>query len=107
MENSDDYIRRKLMEKYNLYYRHWKDLNILVAIFAIIGLILDVIEWETAFNKRGADGRTYVNSTLVTDIVVFFISMMGVVAIIVKFYFQCIWNNYKDPVAFYKMLVKK
>lgn len=107
MENSDDYIRRKLITKYNSYYRHWKDLNILVAIFALTGLFMDVIHWETAFGERGIDGRTFVSTTFVTDLIVFGISFMGCIAIIVKFYFQCIWNNYKDPVAFYKMLVKK
>ena len=102
MENSDDYIRRKLIEKYNTYYRHWQDLNLLVALFALIGLLLCVIEWETAFGQRGVDGRDFSDSTFITDLVVFFISVMGIVAIIVKFYFQCIWNNYKNPVAFYK-----
>lgn len=102
MENSDDYIRRKLIEKYNKYYRHWQDLNLLVALFALIGLLLCVIEWETAFGQRGVDGRDFSDSTFVTDLVVFLISIMGIVAIIVKFYFQCIWNNYKNPVAFYK-----
>ena len=46
-ENSDDYIRRKLVEGYNSYYRHWQDMNLLVAFFAIVGLLLAIFQWES------------------------------------------------------------
>lgn len=46
-ENQDDTIRRSLISKYNTYYRHWQDLNLLVALFAMIGLATSIMEWET------------------------------------------------------------
>ena len=56
-ENNDDQIRRHLIDKYNSYYRHWKDLNILVALFALITLFLSIYQWESEFSLRGANGR--------------------------------------------------
>ena len=32
---------------------------------------------------------------------------MGVMAIILKFYFESVWQNYKNPVAFYKIIVQR
>eukprot|EP00354_Favella_ehrenbergii_P012550 CAMPEP_0170454584 /NCGR_PEP_ID=MMETSP0123-20130129/2787_1 /TAXON_ID=182087 /ORGANISM="Favella ehrenbergii, Strain Fehren 1" /LENGTH=76 /DNA_ID=CAMNT_0010717345 /DNA_START=126 /DNA_END=356 /DNA_ORIENTATION=+ len=55
-DNSDDTIRRKLVAKYNNYYRLWQDFNILVAFFALISLALAVAEWETQFEARGPRG---------------------------------------------------
>lgn len=37
-ENTDDAIRRRLIEKYTKYYRYWVDFNILVAVLAGLGL---------------------------------------------------------------------
>ena len=34
-------------------------------------------------------------------------SVMGEVAIITKFYFEAVWQNYKNPVAFYKAVVQR
>ena len=41
-EYTDEAIRRKLVNKYNAYYRHWRDLNFLVALLAMIGLFLAI-----------------------------------------------------------------
>ena len=55
-ENNDEFIRRKLIEKYNNYYRHWLDLNLLVCLFATAGLFMAIFEWESQFPVRGPDG---------------------------------------------------
>ena len=55
-DNNDDTIRRKLVSKYNNYYRLWQDFNLLVGLFAMIGLILAIIEWEYNFENRGPQG---------------------------------------------------
>ena len=34
------------------------------------------------------------------------ISFMGAVAIIAKYYFKAIWSRYKNPVAFYKSIIR-
>ena len=105
MENNDDYIRRQLIKKYNLFYRHWKDLNLLVALFAITGLILSLYTWESSFADRGVDGKLPDDPNYFSQIIVLVISLMGIVAIILKFYFEAVWQNYKNPVAFYKAIV--
>ena len=51
-ENSDTMIRRKLLKKYNLYYRYWIDYSVLSSIFAMIGLLMAVIEWECLYPNR-------------------------------------------------------
>ena len=48
-ENSDETIRRKLIEKYTKYYRYWKDFNVLIAVLAGLGLILGLYQWESEF----------------------------------------------------------
>jgi len=32
---------------------------------------------------------------------------MGSIAIILKYYFESVWQNYKNPVAFYKIIVQR
>lgn len=32
---------------------------------------------------------------------------MGTIAIIIKYYFEAVWQNYKNPVAFYKSIVQR
>ena len=104
-DNSDDTIRRKLIDKYNMYFRLWKDFNGLVAIFAIIGLALACIRWENSFMTRSPDGKTITSSEFTTDLVIFLTAIIGAVAIVFKFYFESVWMQYKNPVAFYKVLV--
>ena len=47
------------------------------------------------------------NTGYFTDFVVFIVSVMGAVGIIFKYYFEAIWLNYKNPVAFYKTIVQR
>ena len=106
-ENQDDTIRRSLISKYNTYYRHWQDLNLLVALFAMIGLATSIMEWETQFEHRGPDGRSFTAVSYFTDVFVFLISILGCVAIILKYYFESVWYDFKNPVAFYKIIVQR
>jgi len=105
MENSDDTVRRKLVAKFNNYFRHWQDLNMLVALFAMVGLILSVIAWETQFSNRGPTGSDSSSVGFFVNFVVLVISIMGAVAIVIKYYFEAVWQQYKNPVAFYKSMI--
>lgn len=49
MDNSNDRIRTYLIEKYNAYYKHWKDANILCAVYALLGLYISVHSWNGNF----------------------------------------------------------
>ena len=106
LEGSDENIRRKLVQKYNSYYRHWMDFNFIVALFALVGLFLSIIKWESQFKDRSFDGTTLLKDEFFTDIIVCIVSIMGGIAIILKYYFESIWQNYKNPMAFYKTVVK-
>ena len=90
-EYNDDAIRKRLVKKYNLYYGHWKDLNLLVAVFAMIGLVVSAIHWEANFDGRGPYGTEFTKVGHVTDIIVFMCSLMGVFAILLKYYFESVW----------------
>ena len=37
----------------------------------------------------------------------FLISILGCVAIILKYYFESVWYDFKNPVAFYKIIVQR
>ena len=63
----------------------------LVALFALIGLLTDVAEWETSFKYRSDSGEFNVQTTFFTDMIVFIVSLLGAVAIITKFYFESVW----------------
>lgn len=79
-----------------------------MALFAIIGLALGCIRWESGFQSRSPDGLTEKDgSDFTTDLVIFLVTIIGAVAIVMKFYFESVWQNYKNPVAFYKVLVQR
>ncbi len=80
-------------------------MNILVAVFAIISLLLAIVEWEASFEYRGDNGTDTSSVSFFTDLVVALVSFMGFIAIILKYYFESIWQQYKNPVAFYKSMV--
>ena len=57
-DNSDEYIRRSLIKKYNKYYGQWKDMNVLLALLAFIGLLLTMLNWDEKFSLRKPKGET-------------------------------------------------
>jgi len=42
-------IRRKLLERYNVFFRHWRDYTVYVAVVSMIGLVLTLFNWEATF----------------------------------------------------------
>lgn len=48
--------------RYNKYFKHWRDFDLLTCILAFIGLILAIVDYETYFAKgyvTNSDGETY------------------------------------------------
>ena len=82
------------------------DFNFIVALFGLVGLFLSIIKWEEQFSDRSVDGTKLLKDEFFTDIIVFIVSFMGGIAITLKYYFESIWQNYKNPMAFYKTIVK-
>jgi len=70
------------------------------------GLGISIMQWETTFSKRGPDGTQFDSSALFTDNIVFTLSMMGCIAIFFKYYFESVWQDYQNPVEFYKVLIQ-
>lgn len=105
-ENSDDTIRRDLISKYVLYFKHWEDFNLLVAFIAMTGLVCALIDYEYEFNQRPSDGSLVSKSyytTLNQDI----ISLIGIVAVILQWRLEAVWQQYRNPIKFYRTMLKK
>ena len=64
----------------------------LVALFAMVGLILSMFEWEHNFNGRGDYGLDIPPDDYFTELIVLVISGMGFIAIVFKYYFEAIWQ---------------
>ena len=106
-ENTDANIRRKLIEKYTKYYRYWVDFNILTAVLAGLGLILGMYQWETEFMNRGPDGIDAGEMGIVPNLIIALLSAIALCSIFIKYRLQAVWRNYRNPVAFFKKIVKK
>ena len=66
-------------------------MNLLVALFALAGLMLSIYSWESGFKDRGDDGTSPDNPNYFAQVIVLIISVMGEAAIIFKFYFEAVW----------------
>ena len=72
-------------------YRLWQDFNLLVALFAMVGLALSVFSWENEFHNRNPKGITAISTDFLTELIVLLVSIMGSAAIIGKYYFEAVW----------------
>ena len=48
-ENITQEIRNKLVRRYKKFYQYWKDFTILVAFLALVGLMINIINWDLSF----------------------------------------------------------
>ena len=48
-DHSTQDLRNRLIWRYRKYYYYWKDFTILVAFLAMIGLIIQLINWDKSF----------------------------------------------------------
>ena len=90
-ENSDETIRRKLIEKYTKFYRHWKDFNVLIAVLAGLGLILGLFQWETEFYSRGDKGMESGDIGIVAQLIIALTTIISLFAIFIKYRLQAVW----------------
>ena len=59
-----------------------------MALFAVIALSLAVVQWEKQFDNRGHSGTDLVTVGFFTDFVVLVVSIMGALAVMIKYYFE-------------------
>lgn len=96
-----------MIDKYNTYYRHWKDANILCAVYAMLGLFLTLLNWRGTFADRGPDGMNNSEHSWTTRMIVLITTIFGLFTIYLKFWLEAVWRNFKNPMAFYKKIVAK
>ena len=96
-----------MIKKYNKYYRHWKDFTGLVALFALLALMLTLLNWDETFMDRAPNGYTNDSDMNMTRTMVLIITIIGLICVVIKFWLEANWQNYKNPMAFFKVLVKK
>ena len=105
-ENSDQMIRRKLLKKYNLHYQYWIDYSVLTSIFAMIGLIIATVEWEVLYPKRETE-LILEEATVFSSTIIMITSILGVVAIVIKYRMEATWRNFNNPMSFYRRILSK
>ncbi len=73
--------------------------TVLVALFAIVGLVLSFKDWHDSFasNKR--------KLSLYIGLFVSVSTMLAVILVILKYYFKSIWDDYRNPATFYNQLM--
>lgn len=107
MDAQNDAIRRKLIMKYQNFYKHWVDMNMVVALLAAVSLLVAIREWDDSFDRRGPNGTVVGDVATATDTILVVVSLVGIVGITVKYWLESIWVNYKNPVEFTKVIIQK
>ena len=70
----------------------------------MIGLVVGVVEWERLYPVRASDLLNA--SNLFVEIFIMISSILGVVAIIIKYRLEATWRNYDNPIKFYRKIVR-
>ena len=105
-ENTDYAIRRNLTKKFNLYYGLWLDFCILTSGLAAAGLVIGIYEWEKNYPDRGDEGQLLA-SNVFTQWIIAITTMMGELAIIIKYRLEATWRHFDNPIKFYRKIVRQ
>jgi len=102
-------IRNKLVKRYNKYYAYWKDLNLLVAFLAMIGLIIEIRSWNVTFEDRLQPdyftSSKFLDKPNFSETFVLFTTGLAIICLFFQHYTAQVWSDYPDPVKFYKSIV--
>jgi len=99
-------VRRKLIKKYNTFYSHWIDYCILVSGLAMTGLLIAVIEWDQIYPQRFTE-KSLAQSKVFSTTLIISISILGVIAIVIKYRLEATWRNYNNPIRFYRSILRQ
>ena len=104
-DHSTQDLRNRLIWRYRKYYYYWKDFTILVAFLAIIGLVIQLINWDKSFveNENGVRVRDF--SRAQVNVLVELVTVLAVLSVVLKYYFMHVWMDYRKPVSFVKSLM--
>ena len=70
----------------------------------MIGLVVGVVEWNRLYPERATD--IFNSSNLFVESFIAITSLLGVVAIVIKYRFEATWRNYDNPVKFYRKIIR-
>lgn len=80
-------------------------MNMVVALLAAVSLLVAIREWNDSFLRRGPNGTLLPEVATATDTILVVISLVAIFAILVKYWLEAIWINYKNPVEFTKVII--
>ena len=85
-----------MAKKYRRYYAHWRDFDLLLAIFAMTGLIIALATWEQTFLNDHLTGEESIRefAVQVINVFLFFIAM---ICISLRQYMRSFWKYYNEP----------
>ena len=119
-EVSPDKLRVELVKKYANYFSHYIFYSVLLAFFAIIGLALSIVCWESTFTSAfraydplNPDPQAYQTYRIYLNLEETMHSLIGIstaVSIFVcfqKHLTKTVWQEFSNPIEFYKKLVIK
>lgn len=108
-------LRARLLQRYNNYFQHWRDFSIVLAFFAISGLWLTIRQWEDTFNRAFRDPNyndpvataLYTNLNISMSWLILLTTIVSLIVCFTKHFTRQVWQEYKNPMAFYMQLVQK
>lgn len=103
-----------LLNKYNIYFNHFRDYTVAVAFLAMCGLKTNIEMWERTFVPafRDPNSTDVEQKELFTglaekmSLVILLSTLVCIYANYLKTLSRQIWKEYKDPMAFYKNMVQ-
>ena len=87
------------MRRYNNIYLYWKRLTVFIAFLAMVGLSITYISWRKSWKlSPGQQREPYYDQT---TYIVLFTTVIACFCVGVKYYFQEVWNDYRNPSTFF------
>ena len=75
-----------------MYFKLWKDFNVLVAILAMVGVMLGIHDWSQSLEIRGEDGTKLRIQTSLTQWYIFLTTILAIIANFIVFYLKSVWK---------------
>lgn len=90
------------MANYNNFYDHWKDLQLLTCILAMIGLILAIFDYELTYKNRANPQEQFALDRLIIQYIVIVMTVLTILSVFFKELTAQVWYDFRDPILFYK-----
>lgn len=90
--------------RYNKYFKHWRDFDLLTCILAMIGLCLAIVDYENnpPYGKSIEDIR---NQTIFVRVIISMTTFLAIVALLGRMWVYTFWVDYRSSKEFYKKMM--